>query len=249
MQLQWLEGALEINGYRLIQEWGAGITALNPEFPNFALMKTTDNVKAYMDFLLRAHPMPYRRILELGIMKGGSCVLFNELLQPAMHAVVDVNKDCPESLRHYVAAVEREGRSFRLGLGIDQTDSVAIRKLAGPEPLDLIVDDASHDYALSRKSFEGLFPLLRAGGVYALEDWGWAHWGPWQSPDDGWAGKPALSNLVFELTMLCTGSVGSIIAEIQVTPVTAYVVRGAAAMDRLEINASYFARGRKLNLI
>ena len=39
--------------------------------------------------------------------------------------------------------------------------------------LDLVIDDASHLYTETKKSFEILFPLLKAGGLYVIEDWSW----------------------------------------------------------------------------
>jgi hypothetical protein len=37
--------------------------------------------------------------------------------------------------------------------------------------LDLVIDDASHLLGPTRSSFNVLFPLLRPGGVYVIEDW------------------------------------------------------------------------------
>lgn len=39
------------------------------------------------------------------------------------------------------------------------------------EPIDLVVDDASHIYTPSRATFEALFPMIQPGGRYILEDW------------------------------------------------------------------------------
>jgi hypothetical protein len=41
----------------------------------------------------------------------------------------------------------------------------------GQDPLDLVIDDASHLYGPSLATFETLFPALREGGLYVLEDW------------------------------------------------------------------------------
>ena len=38
-----------------------------------------------------------------------------------------------------------------------------------------MIDDASHKLDLTRRSFEMLFPLLREGGVYVIEDWAAQH--------------------------------------------------------------------------
>ena len=59
--------------------------------------------------------------------------------------------------------------------GIDQADATALRGIVtdefADEPLDLVIDDASHVLDPTRASFNVLFPLLRPGGVYVVEDW------------------------------------------------------------------------------
>src|SRR4029077_11377083 len=37
--------------------------------------------------------------------------------------------------------------------------------------IDVVIDDASHLYGPTRRSFEILFPLLKPGGAYIIEDW------------------------------------------------------------------------------
>ena len=245
-KIEWTDSAFELNSYRFIQEWGAKIGDLNPEFPAFALMKTRGNVQAYVDFL---DGRRCDRILELGIMKGGSCVFFNELLKPSLHVAVELEKALPRSLSAYVEVVARDKRRLLPVMGVSQADIGAIKAVIGEEPLDFVVDDASHDYALSRASFEGLFPLLRPGGVYALEDWGWAQWGgEWDKPDHAWASLPALSNLVLEICLICT-SYSHIVSSVHVTPVTTFIIRGQAAIDQLVVTEAYRARGRKLAYI
>jgi len=41
----------------------------------------------------------------------------------------------------------------------------------GEAALDVVIDDASHLYTPSLATFEVLFPRLRPGGLYFLEDW------------------------------------------------------------------------------
>jgi hypothetical protein len=55
---------------------------------------------------------------------------------------------------------------------------------ASPGGWDLIVDDASHDGKLTRRTWELLWPLVRPGGYYVVEDWfvglgnpPWQDWG------------------------------------------------------------------------
>lgn len=120
----------------------------------------------------------------------------------------------------------------------------------GGEPIDIVIDDASHALALTRASFNLAFPYLKAGGLYIIEDWGWAHWkNPiWQT--QLWTDQPALSNLVFELVMACTSS-RETIARIDVSPYFVAIRKGPAAVDpaTFDLASLYVARGKHLTLI
>ncbi len=63
--------------------------------------------------------------------------------------------------------------------GVDQADRTRLQQILdddiGDRPLDLVVDDASHRYVETRASFELLFPRLRPGGRFVLEDWNGRH--------------------------------------------------------------------------
>jgi hypothetical protein len=61
-------------------------------------------------------------------------------------------------------------------------DDPALPGLIGGGPFGLIVDDASHEGEPTRASFDLLWPLVRPGGYYVVEDWTVAlredpHWG------------------------------------------------------------------------
>lgn len=70
-----------------------------------------------------------------------------------------------------------------------------------PDGIDLIIDDASHQYEQTRKTFEIAFPHLKPGGLYVIEDWAWAHTQGQQEEDHPWYRRKALTNLVFELVV------------------------------------------------
>ena len=89
---------------------------------------------------------------------------------------------------------------------------IILRELA--DELDLVVDDASHTYEETKASFEFLFPLLRPGGIYVIEDWSWAHRPDYQSSDARFSNRHALSNLLFEQIMLLGSSL--VISEIRI---------------------------------
>jgi cephalosporin hydroxylase len=130
-----------------------------------------------------------RRILELGTESGGSAILWNELLQPEKMVTVDLDS----------APLELPGIStYR---GVDQADTTTLREIVTEEfdgRLDLVLDDASHFYEPTRASFEALFPLLRAGGFYVLEDWRWEIQPGFERPVS-WRDAEGLVRLVEEL--------------------------------------------------
>ena len=59
--------------------------------------------------------------------------------------------------------------------GVDQADRSRLREILtsefGDATIDLVIDDASHLFNESRVSFEVLFPRVRPGGAYVIEDW------------------------------------------------------------------------------
>ena len=99
---------------------------------------------------------------------------------------------------------------------MNQADTARIGAIAREgfkgEPIDLVIDDCSHYYNLTKGCFEHLFGLLRPGGAYVIEDWGWTHWPtePWNTPKSHFNGMPSMSNLMFEITMAFASTRGLI---------------------------------------
>jgi len=243
-----------MDGLTFIQDWGG--TAENREacFPQFVIMKSRDNVEDYIRVLASA-TRGFEDVLELGVMRGGSCAFFNTLLRPRNHLAIDLVAR-QTGLEALAENAREQGRKLLTVSGVYQDDTERIIQLAEelmatPAMFDLIIDDASHDYETTLRSFNGLFPRLRSGGIYVLEDWGWAHWGGvWQQPDDGSFHRPAMSNTVLHAVLCCTGNAGTIISRIDVTPVSAYVYRGPAQLgSEFAVESSYLARGKRLVLL
>jgi hypothetical protein len=110
-------------------------------------------------------------------------------------------------------------------------------------PLDAVIDDASHLYGVTRRTFEIAFPHLRPGGVYVIEDWGWAHW-----PDSRFfVGETALSMLIMELTMLCA-SRSDLVSQIRIFPSFAFIQKAPNAPDIRDfaLDSLYSKRGIEL---
>jgi SAM-dependent methyltransferase len=113
-------------------------------------------------------------ILELGICDGGSTALIAELFEPSRLIAVDLVTDRAPDLDAYIRR-QRAGEIIRPYYGVDQADRPRLLEILRSElpdgHLDLVFDDASHFLAETRASFETLFPLLRPGGLYVIEDW------------------------------------------------------------------------------
>jgi SAM-dependent methyltransferase len=68
----------------------------------------------------------------------------------------------------------------------DQTDHDRLKEICharAPDGLDIIVDDASHVGLNSAASYAALFPHLKPGGLYIIEDWGTGYFD--DRPDGG----------------------------------------------------------------
>lgn len=183
-----------------------------------------------------------RRVLELGLNHGGSAAFFAALLGPERLVSLDVSG--PVAKFDAFRASHPLGARIAARYGVSQADEAALRDILAEDfdgPLDLVLDDASHDYGLTRASWEILFPALRPGGCYAIEDWQWAHApGFWDRAD-----QPALSNLVFQLQMACAGR-PDLVARVDVRPEVAFVWKGGAGVstERLDLDQLCFMQGR-----
>ncbi|HEX3279849.1 MAG TPA: CmcI family methyltransferase, partial [Pyrinomonadaceae bacterium] len=187
--------------------------------------------------------------------QGGSYVLLDKLFNPRRMSAVEISAQPVAPLLQYVA--DKQGRFVHFSTS--QSDRKILEHIVRNEladELDLVVDDASHTYEQTKASFDILFPLLRPGGIYTIEDWSWAHHPDYQAPDNPFSKGHALSNLLFEQLMLM-GSTWSI-SEIRVWKFL-YLIRKskrplpAPDMGQDGEDGSVFdqivSRGRKWNLI
>jgi len=184
------------------------------------LMKPREMIERYVDLLEEVQP---RTVLELGIYQGGSTAFLAQLLQPERLVALDIT---PSRVDLLDAFVEEHGLGdvVRLHYGTDQSDAQALERILaedlGGTPPDLVIDDASHWLDLTRASFEILFPRLRPGGTYVIEDWGWGLFPFSPAPS-----SPSLSVLVYEL-MLTMPFAPGMIAEITINEHWAAIRKG-----------------------
>lgn len=198
---------------------------------------------------------PWRHIVDLGIYKGGSTAFLALAFEPERVSAFDWEAQPVEALEQVL-----DDRGLRDTVatfyGVDQADGdtlrTAVRQHHGEAALDCVIDDASHLYRQTRSSFETLFPLLRPGGVYVIEDWDWAHYADtgWQESGGYFHDRPALTNLIIELMMvLGTRPVSELmlpaaIDEIRVRSASVEVVRGTAPLSSpMVLEDHYLLRG------
>jgi hypothetical protein len=114
------------------------------------------------------------KLLELGILDGGSLLLWRDYFP---HGTI-VGTDIKVSYNPQIADDPRihtfEG---------NQTDTVFLTEVANkiaPDGFDIIIDDASHIGAFTKISFWHLFDNhLKPSGIYVIEDWGTGYWDDW----------------------------------------------------------------------
>jgi hypothetical protein len=152
--------------------------ARDPELgeENAAHLFATDKVRhgyfrAYQQIAAAAGPAG--RVCEVGVWRGGSLKLWQALFPEGLVAGVDVDRFAAWPSGTVAICAEQDDPTLP-----DQLRAVS------PEGWDLIVDDASHDGKLTRATFDLLWPLIRPGGHYVVEDWSKGLGvGPWWSDD------------------------------------------------------------------
>ncbi len=206
----------------------------------FVFYKTKPLVEDYARFFNSKEGFCPRNIFELGIWDGGSVVFWNELFHPQKHVAIDLKKrEDSEYFRRYVRSRGLESK-IKTYWGTNQADAARLRQIVAAEfqgPLDLVIDDASHMYAPTKASFETLFPLLRPGGLYVIEDWPWALRKEFQGPDHIWAKEIPLTKLIIELVQ-AEGSTSQLISRMSIESEFVVIERGgigAAQLDGLKL--------------
>lgn len=112
------------------------------------------------------------RLLELGVYRGGSLLLWRDYFKNGTVVGVDVAPCQIEDLT---------GRIFLYqGFQQDLEFLDKVGQETAPDGFDIIIDDASHMGELTGISFWHLFDNhLKPGGIYCIEDWRTGYWDDW----------------------------------------------------------------------
>jgi hypothetical protein len=202
---------------------------------HFRFYKHKELVDQYANFFSGRSDFRPERVMELGTYDGGSTAFWYELFGPQKHVALDIEyRTDPSYFRRYVESRGLDGR-IKTYWNTDQTDKARLRTIVETEfdgPLDLVIDDASHLYRQTRASFEALFPLLRPGGLYIIEDWSWGHCPELIAPRyPFFAGEEPLTRLVVEL-IEAAGTSPQLFLSMVAYAVFVVVERGPQQLDK-----------------
>jgi SAM-dependent methyltransferase len=247
--MQWLDDhTLDFGDVQLDLDYSPSLLTKVSTKERFVLGKAASMIHNLVDLLKDEQ---VKHMMDLGIYKGGSCVLYERLFQPEKLVAIDIATTPEAALAEYIQQHNLTHR-VKLYYGTDQSDYAKLTRIVRDEfqenALDLVVDDASHFFPETRASFNILFPYLRPNGYYLIEDWGWAHWegDTWQKSGGIWANRPALTNLIVELIML-SASRPDLVSHISLNQNTAVIRRGAGRVEPkgFDLGKLYMARGWK----
>jgi cephalosporin hydroxylase len=210
----------------------------------FCLLKPRHEVERYAALVRELQPA---RIVEVGSYDGGSAALLHDLARPERLLTIDRRTEPTDAFADFVRR-RRATASLVSAAGVDQADTDTILALVeahfGAAPLDLVIDDASHLVGLTRTTFNALYPRLRPGGKYVIEDWSWAHTVLGNS--FGWDAEVPLTVVVFELVLACAHRPRQF-GELTITKNWAIVERGPEPIEgAFDLAACSAPRGRSL---
>jgi hypothetical protein len=147
--------------------------------------KYSDKWSSYLDIysdLLDDRCNKVENILEIGVQNGGSLEIWSEYLPNSKHIVgCDIDSKC--------SSLVFEDPRISVLVGDVNSETVVDYISKNFHNFDVIVDDGSHISSDIIKSFWIYFPLLKAGGLYIIEDLHASYWNDFE----GGLGHPSSS--------------------------------------------------------
>jgi cephalosporin hydroxylase len=135
------------HGRRLIHKWQHYFTIYHRHFGPF-----------------RDRPVT---VVELGVFEGGSLQMWRHYFGAASRVIgVDIDPRC----------ADLGGDGIEVAIG-DQADPAFLRALAARTgPIDILIDDGGHQMDQQLIAFAELWPDIRDGGLYVVEDLHTSYW-------------------------------------------------------------------------
>jgi len=114
-------------------------------------------------------------IMEIGANNGNSILLWAKYFSTPAHIHSIAYAAIPNSEKMACDAIPEKCQVIRIFDG-DQSDVSFLRTIANKYAYDIIIDDGSHNPEHQIISFSQLFPALRPGGLYVIEDLETSYW-------------------------------------------------------------------------
>lgn len=104
-----------------------------------------------------------KSLLEIGVREGWSHQMWYDFFPNSMIYGLDLYKEYPKE------NIKIENDRIKLFEG-DQGDEKRLEELFGSFEFDIVIDDGAHHCREHQISFKKLFPKLKSGGYYIIED-------------------------------------------------------------------------------
>lgn len=125
------------------------------------------NYSVKYDKILNPYRKSFTSILEIGVSEGQSIKMWVDYFENAIVHGADISA-ASKICESYSARVK-----FHL---LDQRNLAQLKNMEQYSPFDLIVDDGNHFWKEQIISFKTLFPYVRKGGIYIVEDTTTSYW-------------------------------------------------------------------------
>lgn len=214
----------------------------------FHFYKNRAQIEQFDRFFAETGFVP-KRVLELGIWDGGSAAFWPEVLQLQAYAAIDIQERGDSG--YFTRWLDERGRGcVSTHWGVDQTSEEVLRVIHDRhlDPLDLILDDCSHMYDSTLRSFEMLFGRVRPGGWYIIEDWAWSLQPEYQSRHHAWAVNRSLHPITHRLVDL-HGSRPDVVPSLRMFPDFIAIERGSTPLSEVDVESMAARRRRPWGLI
>lgn len=119
------------------------------------------------DKILSPYKDKFTSILEIGVAQGQSIKMWTDYFPNAVIHGADI------SFLSKICETYSNRIKFHL---LDQRDAAQLKNMEQFSPFDLIIDDGNHLWMEQILTFNTLFPYIKSGGIYIVEDTTTSYW-------------------------------------------------------------------------
>ena len=114
----------------------------------------------------------FKNVLEIGVAQGQSVKMWTDYFPNATIHGADISP-ASKICENYSPRIK-----FHL---LDQRNIVHLKNLEQLAPFDLIIDDGNHFWMEQILTFNTIFPYLKSGGIYIVEDTTTSYWNEYKN--------------------------------------------------------------------